>query len=187
MSERTRSGSLRPPHRATLDVMRPRRGVLGFVAALALAGCASGAGATATPGAVATPGAIATSTPAAQPAATQTPSGPTIISRGTFHDVDGTAAGEVTLGHLANGRFEIVFENFSTATNAHIDVILLPVADVTKDGDVDKTAILDLGPLKAADGMQDYPLPATVDAMGYHTVVLWDTEMAHAIAAAPLR
>ena len=34
--------------------------------------------------------------------------------------------------------------------------------------------------------MQDYTVPASADAMTFHTVVLWDTEMAHAVAAAPL-
>jgi len=35
--------------------------------------------------------------------------------------------------------------------------------------------------------MQDFVVPSSTDAMTYHTVVLWDTEMTHAIAAAPLR
>jgi len=59
--------------------------------------------------------------------------------------------------------------------------------DVTKDGDVDKTAIVDLGPLTGTTGMQDFVVPSSADAMTYHTVVLWDTEMTHAIAAAPLQ
>jgi len=60
--------------------------------------------------------------------------------------------------------------------------------DVTKDADVDQTKIVDLGPLTATAGMQDYKVPAAMSgsAMGYHTVVLWDTAMKHAIAAAPL-
>ena len=37
--------------------------------------------------------------------------------------------------------------------------------------------------------MQEFPIPAamTSAAMAYHTVVLWDTGMKHAIAAAPLK
>ncbi len=35
--------------------------------------------------------------------------------------------------------------------------------------------------------MQDFVVPASADAMTYHTVVLWDTEMTHPIAAAPLQ
>ena len=45
---------------------------------------------------------------------------------------------------------------------------------------------MDLGALKGTSGMQDFVVPATADAMTLHTVVLWDTEMTHAIAAAPL-
>ncbi len=159
---------------------------LGLVAVFAVAACTGGsAGATPTvgPATTAAPAATATVAPIGSPS----PAGPITVAMGTFHDVDGTASGTAALVHLANGSFEIVFEGFSIASIAHTDVVLLPVKDVTKDGDVDNSAILDLGPLKATSGMQDFPVPSSADAMGFHTVVLWDTEMAHAIAAAPLR
>ena len=54
------------------------------------------------------------------------------------------------------------------------------------DGDIDKASIVGLGPLKGTSGMQDFVVPASANAMTYHAVVLWDTQMAHAIAAAPL-
>lgn len=105
---------------------------------------------------------------------------------GTFHPVDGTATGMVALFHMADGRFAITFENFTIASDAHTDVILVTNTDVTKDGDIDKTAIVDLGPLKGTTGMQDFVVPSSADAMSFHTVVLWNTEMTHPIAAAPL-
>ena len=57
------------------------------------------------------------------------------------------------------------------------------------DGSAKGKAFLDLGPLKATAGMQDFVVPAamTAGAMGYHTVVLWDSQMVHAVAAAPLK
>ena len=109
------------------------------------------------------------------------------VSTGTFHPVDGTATGTVALFHKADGTFVITFEDFSIASNAHTDVILVTNKDVTKDGDIDKTAIVDLGPLTGTSGMQDFVVPASADAMTFHTVVLWDTAMTHAIAAAPLQ
>jgi hypothetical protein len=109
------------------------------------------------------------------------------VSTGTFHAVDGTAKGTVALFHKPDGTFAITFEDFSIASNAHTNVILVTNKDVTKDGDVDKTAIVDLGPLKGTSGMQDFVVPPSADAMTYHTVVLWDTEMTHPIAAAPLQ
>ena len=160
--------------------LEPHLGSFGLVSMLALASCTS-SGALATP----TPVPAATTTVAESPSAS--PAGPVTVGMGTFHDVDGTASGTVALVHLADGSFEVVLEGFSIASIAHTNVVLLPVKDVTKDSDVDKTAILDLGPLKATSGMQDFPRPSSADAMGFHTVVLWDTEMTHAIAAAPLR
>ncbi len=109
------------------------------------------------------------------------------VSIGTFHPVDGTATGTAALFHKPDGTFVITFENFSVASSAHTDVILVPNKDVTKDGDINKTTIVDLGPLKGLSGMQDFAVPASADAMTYHTVVLWDTVMAHAVAAAPLQ
>ena len=109
------------------------------------------------------------------------------VSKGTFHGVDGTATGTVALFHNADGTFTITFEDFSISSAAGTHVVLLPNKDVTKDGDVDKTTLVDLGPLTGTSGMQDFKVPATADAMTFHTVVLWDTGMAHAIAAAPLQ
>ena len=109
------------------------------------------------------------------------------VRTGTFHAVDGTATGTVALFHKPDGTFAITFEDFSIASNAHTNVVLVTNTDVTKDGDIDKTAIVDLGPLKGTSGMQDFVVPASADAMTYHTVVLWDTEMTHPIAAAPLQ
>ena len=80
-----------------------------------------------------------------------------------------------------------VFEDFSVGSNAGTHVILVPAKNVTKDGDVDAMTIVDLGALQGTAGMQDFPVPASADAMTYHSVVLWDSTMGHVIAAAPLQ
>ena len=109
------------------------------------------------------------------------------VAKGSFHPVDGTARGTAALFHQPDGSFVVTFEDFSIASAAGTHVILVPAKDVTKDGDVDKMTIVDLGALKGTTGMQDFAVPASADAMTYHAVVLWDTEMGHAIAAAPLQ
>ena len=131
-------------------------------------------------------GAGATQSPA--PAATPVATAQTAAS-GTFHKVDGEATGKVALKHLPDGSFEIVFEDFTTPGKDHTNVILVSNVDVAKTTDVDQKAILDLGPLKGTTGMQEYPIPSAMsaNAMGYHSVVLWDTTMLHAVAAAPLK
>jgi hypothetical protein len=109
---------------------------------------------------------------------------------GTFHPVDGSASGTATLYHdHAQGKFYVTFENFKIDSAAGVHVLLVTGADVTSSSQVDPSHALDLGALSSASGMIDLPLPAGIDpsnAMGFHTVVLWDTGMAHAIAAAPL-
>jgi hypothetical protein len=111
----------------------------------------------------------------------------TTVAKGTFHPVDGTARGTAALFHQPDGSFRVTFEDFSIASAAGTHVILVPAMDVTRDGDVDTMTIVDLGALKGTTGMQDFVVPASADAMTYHSVVLWDTEMGHAIAAAPLQ
>jgi hypothetical protein len=175
-------------------------GSVGLSAFVVLAGCTAGATsapATPAPSAMvehsAMPSASAMMEHSPSPSASAmmehsaSPSAAAPVSTGTFHKVDGTATGTVALFHNADGTFTITFENFSIASAAHTDVILVTNKDVTKDGDIDKTSIVDLGPLKGTTGMQDFKVPASADAMTLHTVVLWDTEMTHAIAAAPLQ
>ena len=151
-----------------------------LVSATILGACTSGA----------TTSPVGSPPPATVPSVGSSPaaSGPTTVAMGAFHRVDADATGTVALEHLADGSFAVVFEDFKIDSAQHTNVILVPNADVAKDRDVDQTKILDLGPLTGTAGMQDYKVPAEMSggAMGYHAVVLWDTAMKHAIAAAPL-
>ena len=159
---------------------RPAGPALVVISVTLLAACTSGA--TASP--------VGSPPPATAPSVASSPaaSGPTTVAIGTFHRVDADASGTVALEHLANGSFAVVFEDFKIDSAQDTNVILVSNADVTKDADIDQTKIVDLGPLTGTTGMQDYRVPAemTSGAMGYHAVVLWDTAMKHAIAAAPL-
>lgn len=131
----------------------------------------------------------ASSTPAGAAASASTATAQ-VMGKGAFHDVDGTAAGEAQLVVKPDGAYVIVLESFKIEAIAHTNVVLVSNLDVTATGDVDKSKLLDLGPLKATEGMQDLTVPADMALTvmeGYHTVVIWDTEMAHAIAAAPLK
>ena len=116
----------------------------------------------------------------------ESPSAAAPVSTGTFHGVDGTASGTVALFHKPDGSFVVTFEDFSIDSAANTHVVLVTNKDVTTDADVDKTSIVDLGALTGTSGMHDFTVPAGADAMTLHTVVLWDSAMAHAIAAAPL-
>jgi hypothetical protein len=166
---------------------RPGALAISISLAVAVAACSQGAGATTTPTAQPT----AAGQPASEPPAT-TAAQPTtaLMGAGTFHAVDGTASGQAQLVVLPSGAYEVVLEEFKTASIEHTNIVLVANADVTKSSDVDPSKILDLGPLKATEGMQDFPIPADMAGSvmdGYHTVVIWDTAMTHVVAAAPLR
>jgi hypothetical protein len=143
-----------------------RLALLSLVAASALVACA---------------GASPNPSPAPSAAA------PTTVAMGTFHDVDGTASGTAAMKHLPDGSFAVVFEDFAIESAANTNVVLVPATDITASSEVDMTQYVDLGALKGTSGMQDYQLPSSTDGMGFHTVVLWDTAMMHALAAAPLQ
>jgi hypothetical protein len=134
-------------------------------------------------------GATTTPTTAPQPTTAAQPT-MALMGTGMFHDVDGTASGEAQLIVTPDGVYEVVLEQFNIASIEHTNLVLVSNGDVTSSSDVDKSKLLDLGPLKATSGMQDFPIPADMAGSvmeSYHTVVIWDTEMAHAIAAAPLQ
>jgi hypothetical protein len=154
--------------------------VLVALSTAVLAACTSGA--TSSP--------LGSPPPSSAPSVASSPaaSGPTTVAMGRFHRVDADASGTVALEHLADGSFAVVFKEFSIAGIEHTNVILVANTDVTTDADIDQTKIVDLGPLTGTAGMQDYKVPSAMTAgtMGYHAVVLWDTAMKHAIAAAPL-
>ena len=165
------------PIESAIRRLRPIGPAFTLVLGLTLAACSSGGAGSASP---------ASAGPSAMMEHSASPAVAAPVSMGTFHAVDGTASGTVALFHKPDGNFAITFEDFTVASNAHTNVILVMNKDVTSDADIDKTKIVDLGPLKGTTGMQDFAVPASADAMTYHTVVLWDTEMTHAISAAPL-
>lgn len=186
------------------DVLTRRTTTLiavGAVAAVVAAGCTSGGAATTAraPSAAANAAAVATAASPAESMMDDSPSPATATSAvpgaaastaammGGFHGVDGTAAGTVELKKVGNG-YVVVFEDFSIASADHTDVVLVENTDVAKTADIDQAMILSLGPLKGTSGMQDYPVPAAASGgiTRYHTVVLWDSAMGRAIAAAPL-
>lgn len=152
---------------------------LGLVSVILLAACSS-AGASTAP----------TKAPSAAPSAAASAGAMQVMAKGDLKPIDGTVKGVVQLVALPDGTYEVVLEGFSIEAIAHTNVVLVSNASVTKTDDIDKTKLLDLGPLQATEGMQTYVVPAAMAATvmgGYHSVVIWDTQMTHAVAAASLQ
>ena len=168
---------------------------LGLVSVILLAACSSAGASTAPTKAPSAPPSAAPSTPPSAatseaPSAAASAGAMQVMAKGDLKPIDGTAKGTVQLVVLPDGTYEVVLENFSIGAIAHTNVVLVSNASVTKTDDLDKTKLLDLGPLKGTEGMQTYAVPAAMAATvmaGYHSVVIWDTQMTHAVAAASLQ
>lgn len=131
-----------------------------------------------------------TASPTGAPSAAASAAAMEVMAKGQLQPVDGTATGVAELVVLPDKTYEVVLDGFKIESLAHTNVVLVSNATVTATGDIDKSKLLDLGPLTATEGMQAYIIPAAMAASvmdGYHSVVIWDTEMAHAIAAASLK
>jgi Electron transfer DM13 len=151
-----------------------KRIVLTVVSAMLVTGCAASGGGQAT----------------APPAAPASAASMQVMGKGQLQPVDGTASGIAELVVQPSGAYEVVLEDFSTESIAHTNVVLVSNETVAATADVDKSKLLDLGPLVSTTGMQSFAIPADMAGgvmEGYHSVVIWDTEMAHAIAAASLK
>ena len=114
-----------------------RSTIAGTIALSIAVGACSGAAATPSPTATAAPSAAAVETAmashSAMPSASAMASGgPKTVALGTFHPVDGSAKGTAALIHLADGSFEVTFEDFSTDSAAHTNVILVMNPDVAR-------------------------------------------------------
>lgn len=136
---------------------------------------------------------VACSSSGGSPAPTSAPSAAAdmqVMGTGTLQPIDGTARGSAQLVVLPDQTYEVVLEDFSAELIAHTNVVLVSNAAVTSSSDIDKSKLLDLGPLKSTQGMQSFVIPAAMAGSvmeGYHSVVIWDTEMTHAVAAAALQ
>ena len=112
-----------------------------------------------------------------------------VMATGDFEDIDGTASGTAKVVVEADGSYALVLEDFSIDSAAHTSVLLVAGA-IDMSDQLDPATALDLGPLAGTSGMQSYPIPEDMAAGvmdEYDAVVIWDTEMTYAIAAAALQ
>ena len=147
------------------------------------------------PSASAPPDAAATSLPSDEPApfasasafATETPVPPpttaSLIERtGPFAGADEFHFGRGTarLIETAPGAFTVRLESFAVRNGPDLYVYLSPSADgYAADA-------LELGPLKADQGNQNYRVPEGTDVTGAQSVVIWCKQFGVLFATAPL-
>jgi hypothetical protein len=77
-------------------------------------------------------------------------------------------------------------DDFEVGPGPNYHVYLVPKEEVRASGDVRGTMFVDLGPLRAFKGSQNYSVPAGVDLADYPSVVIWCVHFSVLISPADL-
>lgn len=95
--------------------------------------------------------------------------------------------------HYGSGQVEVfedvVFlqDDFKVGPGPAYHVYLVPSAEIRESGQVKETMFIDLGPLRAFEGSQKYPIPAGVTLTDYPSVVIWCRQFGVLISPADLK
>ncbi|WP_448223227.1 DM13 domain-containing protein [Gordonia iterans] len=121
--------------------------------------------------------------------ASPAPSGPVILSTGSFISHEHTTTGSASIIENPDGSRLLAIENLSTTTGPDVNV-WLSAGEVIPGRAGWFTAAdaprVDLGDLKGNRGNQVYPIPADVDLARYGSVVLWCVRFSVSFGAAEL-
>ncbi|WP_115789363.1 DM13 domain-containing protein [Arthrobacter silvisoli] len=143
------------------------------------------------PGAGATPaGTLIVQEPTARDpestAPTPVPVPPRVIAKGTFVSQEHPTSGTASLVKLPDGRLVLRLEKLASSDGPDVKVWL---SNQGAGGDWFKYRSgtwLDLGPVKATHGNQNYPIPSGTDISRFNTVVLWCDRFSVAFGSAAL-
>lgn len=114
---------------------------------------------------------------------------PTTVASGTFQRIDPVrwALGTLNIFQDANNSLTMRFEDFSmyNAPNARVFLSAAETPQTFAEMTVGDIAPVDIAPLRATDGSQNYPLP-TVDLAQFRSVVIYSPSLDLVYTYAPL-
>ncbi|HEY1016726.1 MAG TPA: DM13 domain-containing protein [Herpetosiphonaceae bacterium] len=115
------------------------------------------------------------------------PGGREELARGAFHDVVHASAGSAIVFRDADGSRSLRLEDFSVDNGPDLYVYAVAAPDAADSASVEQAGFVNLGPLKANQGNQNYELPAEFDPARHQSIVIWCQRFGVNFAAAPLR
>jgi len=124
--------------------------------------------------------------PSAGPVPSTADAGPRILAAGPFQSQEHATSGSASLVQLPDGSQVIRLENLASSDGPDVKVWL---SDREAGGDWYKYRsgrYLDLGPVKATHGNQNYAIAPGTDLTGLTTVVLWCDRFSVAFGSAAL-
>jgi len=119
-------------------------------------------------------------------APTVVPAPPVVLATGAFVSQEHPTSGTARLVKLPDGGLVLRLETLSSSDGPDVKVWL---SNQEAGGDWFKYRSgtwLDLGPVKATHGNQNYPIPSGADLAGLSTVVLWCDRFSVAFGSAAL-
>lgn len=121
--------------------------------------------------------------------ASETPSGPVVVSQGEFVSHEHTTTGSARIYRLPDGSHQLTLENLNTSNGPDVRV-WLSKGPVFEGFDGFFTAgehpHLDIAPLKGNQGNQVYDLPADFNPNDWTAVDLWCEDFSVSFGAAAL-
>jgi Electron transfer DM13 len=120
------------------------------------------------------------------PLAAASPSGPTTLSKGSFHGVAHDTQGVATIYRLPDGKRVLRFTGFMTSNGPDVQVYLGKAGDAADSDTVTRAGFFHVGGLKGTEGDQNYELPGDLDLSQFHSVTIWCQRFGVNFATAPL-
>jgi len=120
-------------------------------------------------------------------AAAMRPSGPVLLTSGSFHSVAHDTRGSAEIYQLADGRRVLRLTHFETSNGPELHVYLVAAADAADNDTVKNAGFINVADLKGNVGDQNYDLPDGVDLDKYRAVTIWCRRFGVNFGTAPLR
>lgn len=110
-----------------------------------------------------------------------------LVAQGEFYAVDRDGQGSAALFLLADGSVVLHLENFLVEEGAELHVVVSSQEQIDETHEADLTAMVDVDPLKATAGDQNYLLPAGLDTAEIRYILIWSNASGEAFIAASLQ
>ncbi len=110
-----------------------------------------------------------------------------LVAQGEFYELAHGGRGFADVYVLADGSFVLRLESFQVDEGEELHVVLTSQKQIDKSHEAQLEAMIDLGPLKASTGDQNYLVPIGLDLNEIHSVLIWSTHTNEAFIAALLQ
>ena len=121
------------------------------------------------------------------PLAAMTAGGSSVIATGSFYGIDQQGQGTARIYRLADGTYALRLESFYVTPNTDFEVRLSALQHPGSTGEFASNPYADVAPLPITAGAFNFTIPANVNPLAYHSVVIWCQRLTSAYAGASLQ